>query len=269
MFNEDKYVHGYSEYESNRLTDQANTLNKLLHFDSIFPVEANVLEIGCGVGSQTEILCRQNPSVRLTSVDISKSSLHQARLRCDELGIQNVTFVQADVYKLPFAKESFDSVFICFLLEHLADPDIALQKLKVLLKPGGSISIIEGDHGSAFYYPESHFAQATIDCLIKLQAKHGGNSLIGRSLYPLLDRNHFKNISVSPRMVYADTSNPEMVEGFTRKTFIAMVEGIQEQAITGGMIAEADWKKGIDDLNKSADREGVFCYTFFKASAII
>ena len=66
-------------------------------------------------------------------------------------------------------------------------------------------------------------------------------------------------------MVYADAVRPEMVDGFTRKTFIAMVEGVREQAINSGFITEADWDKGIVELYRSADEDGTFSYTFFKA----
>jgi hypothetical protein len=93
----------------------------------------------------------------------------------------------------------------------------------------------------------------------------GGNSLIGRELYPLLIAAGFEGISVSPRMVYADASRPELVDGFTKKTFIAMVEGVREQAIDLGLITEVEWSKGIADLYRSADSDGTFCYNFFKA----
>ena len=47
-------------------------------------------------------------------------------------------------------------------------------------------------------------------------------------------------------MVYVDASHPELVDGFIRKTFTAMIEGIREPA---------------------PEPDGVFCYTFFKGSA--
>ena len=50
---------------------------------------------------------------------------------------------------MPFAPASFDHVFVCFVLEHLSRPAEALSSLKTVLKPGGSITVIEGDHGSA------------------------------------------------------------------------------------------------------------------------
>jgi len=69
-------------------------------------------------------------------------------------------------------------------------------------------------------------------------------------------------------MVYADSSLPKLVEGFTKRTFNAIIEGVKEQDINSKMIDEENWNRGIDDLHKTAEREGVFCYTFFKAVAI-
>jgi hypothetical protein len=56
-----------------------------------------------------------------------------------------------------------------------------------------------------------------------------------------------------------------MVDGFTRKTFIAMVKGVKEQAIANHLITGPDWNRGIADLCRSAEDGGTFSYTFFKA----
>jgi ubiquinone/menaquinone biosynthesis C-methylase UbiE len=260
-----KYVHGYSHRESVRLSDQANTLSELLHADTIFPEGSMVLEVGCGVGAQTEIICKRNPHIQLTSIDISESSLQIAQEKCKKAGISNVNFLQADLYDMPFHSESFDYAFLCFVLEHVTDPETALQKIKYVIKLGGVLTAIEGDHGSAYYHPRSNFAQKTINCLIKLQAQTGADSLIGRRLYPLLKSQGFSKVLVSPRMVYADANKPEMVDGFTVKTFIAMVEGVEEKAIQEGLIDKDTWNVGMHDLYKTALPDGVFCYTFFKA----
>jgi SAM-dependent methyltransferase len=260
------YVHGYSEYEKGRLADQANVLSHLLHYDSVFNPAGSVLEAGCGTGAQTLTLAKQNPECQFTSIDISEESLGTARKLIEKMNIKNVRFQTADVFNLPFPDESFDHVFICFVLEHLPDPMKALASLKKMLKPGGSVTVIEGDHGSAYYHPQSTAAQTTIQCLIDIQAAMGGNSLIGRELYPLLISAGFARVSVSPRIVYADASLPHMVDGFTNKTFIAMVEGVKEQAIERGLIKESDWERGIRDLKRSADKNGTFNYTFFKAA---
>ncbi len=263
-----KYVHGYSKKENNRLYDQAGTLTGLLHGDTRYKKGESVLEAGCGVGAQTLILAKNSPSVDITSIDFSYESLDKARQLIKKNKITNVKFLHADIFDLPFDDNTFDHVFVCFVLEHLKEPVKALKCMKKTLKKGGTITVIEGDHDTSLFYPFSEAAMKTIKCLIDLQAKMGGNSLIGRELYPLLKKAGFKDVDISPRFVYADASKPAMVDGFTKKTYIAMVKGVKEQAISSGMINRKMWDKGIKDLNKTAGKYGVFCYTFFKGIAV-
>jgi ubiquinone/menaquinone biosynthesis C-methylase UbiE len=262
------YVHGYSERESLRLQDQANTLSELLHRDTCYPPGSRVLEAGSGIGAQSFFLARNSPGAHITCMDVSPASLRTARDRLKKEGIGNVDFCAGDIFHFPFPKGSFDHVFICFVLEHLKDPHGALVRLHSMLKTGGSITVIEGDHGSAFFHPESTAARRAIQCLIDIQAGTGGNALIGRQLYPLLKKTGFRSVHVSPRMVYADSSRLDLVDGFIRNTFTAMVEGVREEALAGGLVNREQWEQGIADLNATAGPDGVFCYTFFKAVAI-
>ncbi len=94
--------------------------------------------------------------------------------------------------------------------------------------------------------------------------QNGGDANIGRKLYPLLNQSGFKEIKVYPRQVYVDDSNPKWVEGFTKNTFIAMIKGISEEAISKNLIGKKEFEKGIKDLNRTAEGGGTFCYTFFK-----
>jgi SAM-dependent methyltransferase len=258
------YVHGYHPRENERLQDQAGTLVELLHSDTAYPQRSTVLEVGCGIGAQTVTLAQRSAGAQFTSIDISPISLAEAKRRVARAGLTNVEFRQADIFALPFHDESFDHVFVCFVLEHLARPLEALEILKTVLKPGGTITVIEGDHGSAYFHPDSRSANEAIQCLVKLQRDAGGNALIGRQVYPLMVEAGFGAVHVSPRMVYVDSSRPELVEGFTKKTFTAMIEGVRESAIAAGLIEPARFDAGIRDLYRTSEADGVFCYTFFK-----
>jgi SAM-dependent methyltransferase len=268
MASDSDYVHGYSPREDRRLVDQANALTDLLHGDTAYPPRSLVLEAGCGVGAQTVTLAERSPEARFVSVDIAPESLRVARERAGEAGRRNVGFARADLLALPFPSASFDHVFVCFVLEHLAAPERVLADLARVLKPGGTLTVIEGDHGSAYFHPESPFARRAIQCLVDLQAQAGGNSLIGRALYPLLVRAGFARVQVSPRMVYVDASRPALVEGFTRNTFTAMVEGVRERALASGAVSVDEWQRGVAELYRTADQDGTFCYCFFKALAV-
>ena len=230
------YIHGYDHQENIRLQDQAATLVELLHSDTSYPAGSRVLETGCGVGAQTVTLARNSPNALITSVDISETSLIEAKRKVAAEGMTNVQFEQADIFNLPHGPDAFDHIFICFVLEHLSRPVEALSVLKTHLRKGGTITVIEGDHGSVYFHPDSQAAHKAIQCQVKLQQRAGGNAMIGRELYPLLRQAGFNSVRVSPRMVYVDSSKPELVEGFTKKTFTAMTEGVRELAIKAGII---------------------------------
>ncbi|MFJ2775291.1 methyltransferase domain-containing protein [Kitasatospora sp. NPDC087315] len=263
------YVHGYSVTEARRLGEQADTLAELLHAGTAYPAGGRVLEAGCGVGAQTVHLLASSPGVRLTAADLSAESLARAReaVAAHAPGAR-VDWHHGDLHDLPFADGSFDHVFVCFVLEHLARPQAALAALRRVLRPGGTITAVEGDHGSAFFHPDSAPARAVVDQLVRLQAAAGGDALLGRRLHPLLADAGFRDVAVEPRTVYADGSRPALVEGFTRRTFIAMVESVRADALAAGLTTAAAFDRGLADLRRTAEPGGTFHYTFFKAVAV-
>lgn len=263
------YVHGYLPREARRLCDQADTLATLLHAGTAYPAGSWVLEVGCGVGAQTVHLARNSPRARIVAVDRSEKSLAQA---CAYVTEQepgaDVTWRAADLFHLPFKEAEFDHIFACFVLEHLWEPDQALATLRRLLRPGGTLTVIEGDHGSAVFHPDSRHAHEVIGHQVRLQAAAGGNALLGRELQPLLTSAGFSDVVIRPRTVYADRTRPALVDGFTRNTFIAMIESVRDDALGLGLTTAADWDRGITDLRRTAEGDGTFHYTFFKAVAV-
>lgn len=116
----------------------------------LLPVELNkldpnakVLDVGCGAGYYTsEILKKKFPKLRITGIDISKSAIAQAKK-----SYRDVVFNVGSAYKLPFKKGSFDTVILNCTLEHLEQPEKALQEVRRVLKKGSlffSITPIEG-----------------------------------------------------------------------------------------------------------------------------
>jgi len=260
----DSYIHGYRAEENDRLRNQAGALVEVLHHDTSYPAGAEVLEAGCGVGAQAVTLARRSPGARFTSVDVSARSVQEARMRVEAAGLANVELRQADIFELPFGPGSFDHVFVCFVLEHLSRPVEALRALRHLLRPGGTVTVVEGDHGSTFFHPDSPAARLAIASQIELQRRSGGDALVGRRLYPHMVGAGFTGVHVDPRMVYVDASRPDLVDAFTVRTFSAMIDGVGDRAVQAGLIDSDTFAAGLRDLHRTTEPDGVFCYTFFK-----
>ncbi|MEM1219265.1 MAG: methyltransferase [Bacteroidota bacterium] len=261
---ERRYVHGYSQREAQRLQDQAATVAEYLHYDSIWEGGTHILEVGCGVGAQTEIIATQNPTCQFTSIDISGESIVRAKKRLQERGIENVQLEELDVYELPKRSVSYDHIFVCFLLEHLTNPQEVLAVLYRVLKPGGTITVIEGDHGSTFFYPDDPYARKLVRSQVALQERRGGDANIGRRLYPLLTSAKFNRVQVSPRQIYVDRSRGALVQGFIEDTFTAMIAGMGTAMIAEGLVTKEELERGLAGLRRTEEADGVFSYTFFK-----
>ncbi len=267
-FQVNQYTHGYSLQETNRLYDQASTVADFIHWDSYWEKGTKILEAGCGVGAQTQIIATNNPTCEITAVDISDRSITEAKKLIATSDIKNVQFQIADLRKLNFPDEYYDHIFVCFVLEHTPNPLQILTELKRVLKKDGTITVVEGDHGSTYFYPDSTTARKAVAAQVELQKKNGGNANIGRTLYPLLEQCGFQQIAISPRQIYVDKSKPNLVDGFIRKTFTAMIKGVEEEAVSKGIISKNEMEEGIANLYRVADTGGTFCYTFFKGVGV-
>jgi SAM-dependent methyltransferase len=262
------YVHGYSEREMQRLYEQAEILENILHTGTAFHANAKVLEAGCGVGAQTRLLVKRSPDAMFTCIDISEKSLAAARRLKEQAGLNNVTFRREDITRLSFLDETFDHIFVCFVLEHLDVPVTALKELRRVLKTGGTITAIEGDHGSCFWHPETPESIAAWKGLITAQRNIGHDPNIGRTLTPLLNEVEFKLQTCEPAWLYADRLNPALRDGMVDHIIVPMVQSAEQQILADNLVPKEIYEKGIADLSR-VDQidEGTFFYTWFKAVA--
>jgi SAM-dependent methyltransferase len=98
-----------------------------------------VLEIGCGVGTDTVRFARGGAEV--TSVDLTE---HAIRLTTRWLELEGLTGSarQADAEELPFADESFDLVYSWGVLHHTPRPPAAIGEVRRVLRPGGEARVM-------------------------------------------------------------------------------------------------------------------------------
>jgi SAM-dependent methyltransferase len=96
--------------------------------------DGSVLDLGCAFGFTTRLLKRRGYDA--TGVDGSPAYIERAK-RADPLG----TYLVADATRVPLPDRSFDGVLFLDVLEHLPDPQGAINEVARLLRPGGTLAL--------------------------------------------------------------------------------------------------------------------------------
>ena len=94
-----------------------------------------ILEVASGSGRFTEVLAKTRAMV----VSFDASAAVEANYSAHN-ALDNVLIVQADLYHMPFQKESFDRVICIGVLQHTPDPRESLFALSAMLRPGGYLA---------------------------------------------------------------------------------------------------------------------------------
>jgi ubiquinone/menaquinone biosynthesis C-methylase UbiE len=167
------YVHGYATPEQERLVEQAeHWRHRLISDGTRLEPGTRLLEVGCGVGAVLAVLGQEFPDVALTGVDIEPKQLEFARGHLERSGVE-ATLLQADALVLPFEDESFDHVWMMWLLEHVADPPAALREARRVLVPGGAITAIEVDYSTCRAEPSTPAIEALFGAMVQGMAASG------------------------------------------------------------------------------------------------
>lgn len=106
--------------------------------------DATVLDLCCGTGDLAFSLARKGKA-RIVGADFSHTMLVRARAKSEFESTQRwrVPFFEADALRLPFADSSFDLVTTAFGFRNLANYQAGLQEILRVLKPGGTLGILE------------------------------------------------------------------------------------------------------------------------------
>ncbi len=204
------YLHGYSESERERLHRQARFLEPMVHDRLPFRRRRKLLEVGSGVGAQTEILLRHFPEIHVTGIDINDAQLAEARrfLATVPWATGRYDIRKMDAQKLEFDPESFDAAFICWMLEHVPSPPRVLGEVRRVLMPGAPIVCSEVLNATFFidpYSPDTHrYWLAFNDRQIDL----GGDPFVGAKLGNLLSSAGFRDVTTKVKTFHLDNRAP-------------------------------------------------------------
>lgn len=138
----------------------------------------SILDLGCGPGYFTKRLADWLPQARITVIDTDSSMLDRARRNLGGIAIGPIAFVEAQAESTGLPAASFDFVIARFVFQHLADPMSAAREAYRILKPGGSLVVIDVDDGLfGVVEPRVPGLRRVLAAIGDKQAKRGGESL--------------------------------------------------------------------------------------------
>lgn len=264
------YLHGFSETEQQRLRTQAAFAEWTVYQNVNFSDQKNVLEVGCGVGAQSEILLRRFPKLKLTCIDFSEKQLGAAQKNLSSIVSAQGRFElhQMSGSDLKFEAQSFDGAFLCWILEHVPSPSKVLAEVRRVLRPGSQIYITEVMNSSFFLDPYSPNVWKYWMAFNDYQHDKAGDPFVGAKLGNLLTSMGYRNIETEVKTWHFDNRWPEKrklaIEYWTELLLSASDALVNENYVDAETV-----KAASAELHAvSKDPNAVFFYSFIQAKAI-
>lgn len=268
------YLHGYSEKERERLHFQARFLEPVLHERLPYRRRRKLLEVGSGVGAQTEILLRRFPDLHVTGVEINDEQLAESRRFLDTVawaktadGQPRYTLVKGDATQLELEPASFDCAFLCWVLEHVGDPARVLSEVRRVLAPGSPIVCSEVLNATFFIDPYSPDTLRYWTAFNEHQLSVGGDPFVGAKLGNLLQSVGFRDVQTEVKSFHLDNRDP--VE---RAEFLAYWSDLLLSGAPALLETKRVSEETVEGMRKELARVGrdpnsVFFYAFIQARA--
>ncbi|MFT5387790.1 MAG: SAM-dependent methyltransferase [Candidatus Omnitrophota bacterium] len=193
--------------------------------------DANVVDFASGSGLVTLELAKFASLGSVTGVELSKELLAEANENKSKAGIGNVDFINGNIYDLNLEENKYDFAYSRFLFQHLDDPQLAINNVIKVLKPGGMFCIVDVDDAWLSLSPlEEEFNKFT-QLAAKGQNKNGGDRFVGHKLGNMMQEAGFKEVDTQVEVV---TSKQIGLNNFLDITTGFKIKQIQSECLEEG-----------------------------------
>lgn len=265
------YLHGFSATEQERLVKQARMAESIVFHDIDYRGARRLLEVGSGVGAQTEILLRRFPELHVDCVDLNAAQLDTARNNLGRMPWLEGRYAlhRADATDLPFEPRTFDAAFLCWVLEHVPSPARVLSEVRRVLAPGAPVYITEVMNSSFLLDPYSPNVWRYWMAFNDFQIESGGDPFVGAKLGNLLLAGGFRDVRTQVKVFHFDNREPAL-----RKAMIASWEDLLLSAADQLLDAGKVTAEVVDGMRREmrqvqTDPHAVFFYAFIQARGVV
>jgi ubiquinone/menaquinone biosynthesis C-methylase UbiE len=262
------YLHGFSTAEQHRLQTQARFMELTVYEHVDFSQQKKILELGAGVGAQTEILLRRFPHLQIQGIDASASQVEAARQNlAKEIAAGRFAIDLGDALRLPYANNSFDGAFVCWFLEHVQEPVGILRELHRTLKADAIIYCSEVLNATFYVHPYSPATQQYWFAFNDHQWSLHGDPFVGAKLANYLLGAGFQDVATEVKVHYYDNRTPKRRAAFIEYWTALLLSGAPGLIQSGKVTPElAEEMKNELELLKDAP-DAVFFYSWVQARA--
>jgi ubiquinone/menaquinone biosynthesis C-methylase UbiE len=263
-----QYLHGFDSVEQNRLVAQAHVLKDKIFENIDFSSAKNILEVGCGVGAQTEILLNLYPTAKVTGIELSEIQLNTAKHYLQtKFDSSRYELFNMNAETMDFAENTFDAIYVCWVLEHVANPQKVVDECFRVLKKGGVVYISEVQNNNLYLYPKAEYTEKYWEKYNNLQLEMGGNPFVGAQIGNLLFNAKFSTVNVKSKTFLYDNSTPEKREIMADYWCDLLLSGFSN-LLLHNKVEENDKETIKQEMNRVKQQNGAFHYSFIQGYAV-
>jgi ubiquinone/menaquinone biosynthesis C-methylase UbiE len=207
-----------------------------------------VLDMGCGTGVAARTIARRgNFSGRVTGIDLSPYLVEAAKRLTHEEGLGGrVALRSGDTRNLDIPNSSFDAVVAHTLVSHVQEPLTVLREAARVVKPGGLITIFDGDYASITFalddpVQSKKYDEALISAIVT-------SPRVMRQMPRLIQQAGLEMVRTFPYIM------AEVGEG---DFWLSAIDSFEKLAPKSGAITEDEAASWANALHKASD-QGVF-----------
>jgi SAM-dependent methyltransferase len=175
-----RYTHGHGEsvLASHRWRTAQNSA---AHLVPHLRAGQSLLDVGSGPGTITADLADLVAPGRVTALEATEEALALTAAELDRRGVA-ADLVVGDVHDLPFPDDAFDVVHAHQVLQHVADPVLALRELRRVCRPGGTVAVRDSDYAGFTWWPALPALDRWLELYEDAARANGGEPDAGRRL---------------------------------------------------------------------------------------
>jgi SAM-dependent methyltransferase len=194
----------------------------------------------------------------VTAVEKGQAELKLSRDLAAARNIDNATFEVHDVHAMNVADDSYDIAHAHQVLQHVADPVLALREMRRVTKPGGLVAARDADHQAFAWWPQIPELDEWMELYRPAARANGGEPDAGRRLYSWALAAGFTDVTASSSTwCYATPNDRQWWGGMWADRIVQ--SALADQLISEGRATSTDLRRIADGWRAwAAAKDGWF-----------